>query len=107
MPGAGIPHKVKVKSLIQYIAKINHFKINFLFPYLRYDPGFNPTAEYSLNGVLAPACDTPPACSGLTTAAPSSAAAVDDHGCTSTGTCPEGTMCTVTGMSDPALRTSN
>ena len=68
----------------------------------RYAPGFNPTAAFSLNGAPAPACEEPPACSGVTTTpAPGTAgaAAEDDHGCTVEGTCPEGTLCTVTGMS--------
>merc|ERR1711971_1161205 len=66
---------------------------------IRYAPGFNPQAEFSLNGAPAPACEEAPACSGVTTTmAPSSVvSAEDDHGCTVNGTCPEGTLCTVTG----------
>ena len=68
---------------------------------IRFAPGFNPTGNYSLNGQHAPACVSQPECSGIITTTPSppttASALADDHACNVNTTCPDGTLCTVTG----------
>ena len=74
-------------------------------------PGYNPTAQFLLNGQVAPPCDSAPPCSGVvttttTTAATTTAATATalttttdgDHACTVSDPCPNTTLCTVTGV---------
>ena len=67
-------------------------------------PGYNPTAKFSLNGQVAPPCDSAPPCSGVVTTATTTGATAlttttdGEHACSVSDPCPETSLCTVTGI---------